>query len=220
MFFALTESRKRCRNLILVVVVSLVTCSGCQSFQPNTVAGGVLGTAMGGLTGAAIGSHQGKAGEGALIGALVGGTTGGVLGNQADRAEAAAASEHQAAIEHARQQAVSLDQVVQMTRSGLSDDVIINQIRSYGTLVVPTTSDLIVLKSNGVSDRVVAALQSGVAPRVPVAADSVVVREVVPVPDIIYATPFYAGPCYGPARFHHPRGRRCHGSHFGVTVGF
>lgn len=168
------------------VCLPLVLLSGCQGFGPHTAAGGAIGTAAGSLIGASIGSREGKAAEGALIGALTGATAGSVLGNQVDQEEARIEAQFQEAAWAAEQRALSFNQVIELSRSGLSDDVIVNQIRSSGIDRLPDTQDLIWLKNEGVSDRVIAALQQPPRP------------QTVPVP--VPVAPFpecYPGP--GPA---------------------
>jgi len=136
--------------------------------QPPPVAGRNTGAAVGGLTGgvlgAAIGSGEGKTGEGALIGGLAGAIAGGLLGNQADRTEYQRIQYNQQQFDQAIQSAISYSDVIQMSRSGLGDDVISRQIETQGTVQRPTTSDLMMLKSNGVSDRVIVAMQTAWSP--------------------------------------------------------
>jgi len=56
--------------------------------------------------------------------------------------------------------------VIKMVQAHVSDDVIINQIRSRGCVFNLSAEDTIYLKQNGVSDRVVAEMQATAA-RVP-----------------------------------------------------
>ncbi len=155
-----TESNMNRTSIAVASAVVCIAVAGCQSYRPNTVAGGLLGSTTGGLMGAAIGSSEGKSGEGALIGALAGGVTGAALGNQADQANL---QQEQLATQKAmmaQQAAVTFEQVIQMSQSGLSDEVIINQIQSSGIARRPTTNDLIQLKNSGLNDSVIGALQS------------------------------------------------------------
>ena len=148
-------------NLWVAVLFSAfcVITTGCQSVGPNQRQGGLIGAGAGSLIGAAIGSTDGKALEGAGIGGTIGATIGALEGRQVDQQNAAYQRELQARATH-------IDQVVQMTRSGLSEEVIINQIRSTGIVSPPTHEQLIFLKNNGVSDRVIAAMQgAGAVPQ-------------------------------------------------------
>jgi hypothetical protein len=122
--------------------------------------GGLLGGTTGGMVGAAIGSHEGKTGEGALIGALAGGVTGAAIGNQTDVANIRYQQTVNENAIAAQQAAVTMDQVIQMTQSGLSDELIQNQIKANGIAQRVSTNDLIQLKSQGVSDLVIRQLQT------------------------------------------------------------
>ena len=204
--------------IVLGAVVGLCVQVGCQTARPNTAAGGLFGAAAGSVLGAAIGAHEGKIGEGALIGGLAGGSLGGLMGNQADQADARDARLYQAQLQSQRDAAISMDQVVQLTRSGLSDDVIANQIQRQGILASPTNNDLILLKQNGVSDRVIAALQSA-----PIAGNQLPVQTPLVVqPDVMVVDPVCPPVLLGPLppphyRHFHPGHRR---SSVGISVGF
>ena len=56
--------------------------------------------------------------------------------------------------------ATTLADAVEMTRAGLSDSIIIQHIRSHGVVSSLNANDLIALKQQGVSDGVIAAMQS------------------------------------------------------------
>ena len=216
---------------------------GCQIFQsgqsnygypppkqprPNTAAGAVVGGASGSLIGAAIGSGEGKTGEGALIGGLIGAAAGGVLGNQADRADDIRQYQYQQQQVQARQSAISFEQVIEMSQSGLSPAVIVNQINSQGVWSRPTANDLIYLKQSGVSDQVIGALQTGRPVDEPGATrvyrEQVVERSPVYVEPIIVA-PIPRGPCYyGPYPGWHGHGPGprygYRGAHGGIRINF
>ena len=63
--------------------------------------------------------------------------------------------------EQAAAMAVTDDDLVQMTRAGISEDVIISTMRSRGTRIDLSPQSLIALRQQGVSDRVVLAAQTG-----------------------------------------------------------
>jgi hypothetical protein len=104
------------------------------------------------LTGAIIGNQTGHAGGGAAIGGAIGALTGGLIGNAHDR------TEQQIQAAEARSQ-LGVTDVVQMAQSQLSDEVIINHIRTSGSVFQLSAQDTIWLKQNGVSDRVVSEMQ-------------------------------------------------------------
>lgn len=154
-------SRHQCIGLVAAAFFVIAT-TGCQGFpaRPNTTVGGLIGGTTGSVIGSAIGSREGKTGEGALIGAIAGGITGSAIGNQTDRANLQREQFINEQQQIAFQSAVTMDQVVQLSASGLSDELIINQIQANGVVARPTTNDLIHLKNNGVSDVVIGQIQA------------------------------------------------------------
>ena len=177
-----------------VLVALLVFLSGCRTLGPNAAGGGAFGGLAGGLAGAAIGATEGKAPEGALIGAVTGATVGTIAGNAVDRDK----QQQRLADQQYRNQrlagAISMEQIVRMTQSGLGSDVVARQISSQGVAKRPTIDDLIFLKQNGVDDRIIQAMQTApvagqVLPASYVQASPVVVE---PAPVIIESyPPFY-----------------------------
>ena len=53
---------------------------------------------------------------------------------------------------------LTIDEVVKLTKSGLSDDVVLEKIKEAGVATRPTSDQLASLKHEGVSDRVLQAL--------------------------------------------------------------
>jgi hypothetical protein len=122
-------------------------CSNLSNTEKGIGAGGLIGAG----TGALIGRATGHTGAGAAIGAGVGAVTGGLIGNAADESDKKA----QAAARAASRGPLGLVDVVQMAQAHVTDDVIITQIRSTGSVYNLSANDTIWLKQNGVSDRVV-----------------------------------------------------------------
>jgi len=219
-----TEESPMNRVRLSLMLLSMSLCHvGCQTVGPNAYQGGLLGTAGGALAGAAIGASDGKPLEGAAIGALTGATVGTLAGDQVDRQNQRYDDVQRASYQQAVGRAVTLEQVVEMTRSGLSEQVIVNQIRANGIPATVNSEQLVWLKNNGVSDGVITAIQttppagssparfrSGSAPRV-------------------YEEHIYVNPAigYGPACYA-PRYRGCRvpyrygprRSGVGISVGF
>lgn len=172
-------------------------------YRNDTVGGAVVGGGLGAVTGALIGGRK-QRGEGALIGAGVGALAGGLVGNATDRADerqvaAGLAVTSQANAQVAAQAVTNFD-LVEMTRAGVSEDLIISTVRSRGGRLDLSPSGLISLKQNGVSDRVVMAVQSSSAPVYAQAAPVVVGP-----PPVMYVAPapvvrLYSGPGWG---YHH-----------------
>ena len=191
-------------------------------YQNDTAAGTVVGGAFGAVTGAIIGGRKDR-GEGALIGAGVGALTGNLLGRSKDRADEQRAAAGAAAVGQLNQQAAAMAvtsyDLVNMTRAGVSDDLIISSMRSRGIQLDLSPQGLIALKQNGVSDHVVSAAQQmaasrGYAPAAVVGAVPVV--EVPPPPTTVIVAPGPWRPYHHYHHYHYHRPR----TYISYGVGF
>src|SRR4051812_47677925 len=226
------------RNSLQAVLALMIAILGLASAEPaaaqpyiyqpapdyyhnDTASGTFLGGAMGAITGAIIGGRH-HAGQDALIGAGVGAVTGNLLGRSKDANDERRAAQGAAAVNQMNQQAVAMavtdNDLVQMTRAGISEDVIISTMRSRGARVDLSPQSLIALRQQGVSDRVVIAAQqmsagtgyvAGAPPYGPT-----VVAEVPPPPTVIVA-PAYRPYPYG---YYYPRPYYYGGYHHPHTV--
>lgn len=189
-------------------------------YRNDTATGAIAGGGIGAVTGALIGGKKNGEG-GALIGAGVGALTGGLIGRGVDNADHAQAAYGTVAAHQANAQVAALAvtnfDLVEMTRAGCSEDLIISTIRSRGSQLDLSPSGLIALKQQGVSDRVVIAAQSygntGFPAPVPVAAPVVVgppVYYVRPAPVYYRPAPVLHFDFYGGGRHYHG-GHRHHG---------
>ncbi len=196
-------------GLLIATLAIVMSTAGCQSpyhADRGALFGGLLGAGTGAIIGDAMG---GKAGPGAAIGAGLGVLTGAAIGSELDQVEA----RNRAMIEQQLGQrvaagAVRIDQVVTMTQAGVDDELIVNHIRAHGVARPLQTDDLISLQQQGVSTRVIKAMQQ--PPRPP--ARPVVVRQAPP-PIVVYEHS-YGPPLWGPSCYpqhyhwgHHPRSR-------------
>ena len=196
---------------VIALIVPSVNEAGAQT---GTQRGATLGGLAGAVTGGIIGDHNDEAGAGAAIGGALGAVAGGLLGNAADRDAAAARQRYYHRQQQRTQQrsvprqgCVSLADVASMSRSGLSDAVIINQIQQRGTARTLEVADIITLHQQGVSETVITAMQQ--APVGPVARSAPPAREpthvVTPAPVIIHERPVV--PYYHPRFYRHRRFR-------------
>lgn len=168
------EFKKSLRSTMLIAL-SVAACAYARPveaqyyYQPapdyyhnDTASGTFLGGAMGAITGAVIGGRK-HGGQNALIGAGVGAVTGNLLGRSKDQADERRAANGAVAVgqlnQQAAAQAVTNYDLLQMTRAGISEDVIISTMRSRGARIDLSPQSLIALKQQGVSDRVVLAAQ-------------------------------------------------------------
>ncbi|WP_161604755.1 glycine zipper domain-containing protein [Roseiconus nitratireducens] len=158
-------------GVILLLAASHLAVLPSVGAQNNQQRGATFGGLAGAIAGGLIGDHNDEAGAGAVIGGVVGAVAGGVLGNAADKDQAIA--QQRAAYARAQQQqylqqqhaaaiqsAVTIQDVISMTRSGLSDQVILNQVRQRGYVGKLAVNDIIALHQQGVSENVITGIQN------------------------------------------------------------
>lgn len=126
----------------------------------NTDKGAIGGGLIGAGTGAAVGHALGNTGAGAVIGTGVGMVAGGLTGNAVDRAEHKAEVAQAKAEAIAAQRQLGITDVVAMAQQHTSDAIIIQQIRTTGSVYNLSPNDIGYLKANGVSDPVVMEMQA------------------------------------------------------------
>jgi len=189
-------------------------------YHNDTASGTFLGGIMGAITGAVIGGKH-HAGQDALIGAGVGAVTGNLVGRSKDASDERRAAQGQAAVNQMNAQAAAMAvteaDLVQMTRAGLSEDVIISSMRSRGVRIDLSPQALIALRQQGVGDRVVMAAQQQMnAPGAYAPAYGPTVVSEVPPPPAVIVAPAYRPYWYYPRpyyyHYYHP--------HTVVRVGF
>lgn len=226
---------------MVVSTVIFTATGGCQTFTQNpnrnTNTGALLGGLAGAGLGAAIGDGHHAAGPGAIIGAGVGALSGALIGesvdNQVQNERFAAAQQTQQQIAYqqaaiAQQGAVSPEDVINLTRAGLSEQVIAGQIRSRGMSRPLQVNDLIYLRNQGVGDGVIQAMQSAGPPATANVAPALPAGYYAPVPprpiivEQVYAPPppYYYGWGWGPGWGCYPHHHHHHGSRVGWSVSF
>lgn len=120
-------------------------------------------TQTGALTGAAVGVGAGAligGGEGALIGGAVGAVGGTLIGMALDDADRKALETQNPRTLRKidRGEPLNIDDIKQMTRAGIKDDVIISQIKATDSHFQLTSDEIIELKDYGVSQKVINAM--------------------------------------------------------------
>jgi len=184
--------------------------AGCQSpYYADRGAG--FGAVTGGALGAIVGQAAGKNPlAGAAVGAMAGAVTGTVVGSAMDDQEA----RNRAAIEaqmgrQVRVGTVSKEDVIAMSHAGVADELIVTHIRSNGFMGPLSAGDLILLKDQNVSPRVVQAMQA------PPPQQIQQVRQVVVQEPPVIVEPYY-GPHYYRPYYPH---RHCYPRRGGVSYG-
>ena len=133
--------------------------AGCEypNGDPNyTATGALTGGGVGAFSGAMIGGER-HGGEGALIGAAVGAVAGGLIGNSMDQQQQERLRQQapQTYVRVDQGQPLSVADVKALAQAGISDDVIISQIRNSHTVYHLGAADIISLRDAGVSNPVV-----------------------------------------------------------------
>jgi hypothetical protein len=171
--------RRRWALFAAALLPGLLGGGGCQNMT-NTDRGLLTGGALGATAGAIVGGITRHPVAGALVGGALGATAGGITGAAVDNAEHKQKVQAAAAAAVARQ--LSLPDVVKLTASGLSDAIIINEIRTTGSVFQLSADDVVWLQNQGVREPIIAEMQAtATRPRVVYAA--------APAPAVSYAEP-------------------------------
>lgn len=150
-------------------VLALLICSGflfvslgCQENRKTKAAdgaivGGLLGAAAGGI----IGNQVGSTGAGVGIGAAVGAAAGGLIGAQMPREQSTPEAQATAAPQQAANpNQMSILQVVELSKQGVAENIIIEKIRTTNSKFTLTPTDVEYLKKEGVNQKVIDAMQA------------------------------------------------------------
>jgi hypothetical protein len=200
--------------LAALLALSLFGPIGCRSpYYADRGAG--VGAIGGAGVGALVGNAVGDTAAGALIGAGVGALGGAAVGGAIDDVQAQNRAEIAAQLGRQVQPgAATIEEVVNLSRSGVDPRLITNYVRTSGMARPLTANDLIYLQSNGVSVEVIQMMQN---PPAPVATGPMVAQgRPVIVEEHYYPAP-YCGPHWG-YYHHHPRHCDPHVS-WGIHIG-
>jgi surface antigen len=135
----------------LLLVLSVTGCSNMNNTQTDAALG--AGAGAGAFALATRGNPIAT-----VFGALFGGLIGASIGHDQDRHDARDNYvKGQIAAQQARQ--MSLNEIVQMKQQGNPDNIIIQQIRTTGSIFALTSDDINFLRQQGVSDQVISEMQ-------------------------------------------------------------
>ena len=148
--------KKRAIVVVMSCLTTAVWVTGCISpaGRPDYTASGAL---AGGATGAIVGSMARNPGAGALVGGAVGAVVGGLIGHGMDQAqEAQLRAQAPQTLQRVEQsQPLTLADGKALAKAGVSDDLVIGQIRNSRTVYHLNAADIIDLKNSGVSERII-----------------------------------------------------------------
>jgi len=144
-----------------VLGLAMIVAAGCETPEggyDRTATGALTGGAIGAGTGAIIGNYAGhNTAAGAAIGGAIGMLTGGLIGHSMDeqQREALARQSPQTMQRVEQGQPLGLADIKALAKAGVSDEVIVSQIRNSRVVYRLTTAEIIDLKDAGVSNRVI-----------------------------------------------------------------
>ena len=142
-----------------IILTAGIFVNGCYapSGRVDPVGSTLAGGAIGAGTGALIGSASHHGGEGALIGGVIGLITGSLVGeSMAESQRAQLRREAPRTYERVEQgQPLAVADIKALSKAGISDDVIISQIRNAHVVYRLTTAEILDLKDAGVSNKVI-----------------------------------------------------------------
>jgi outer membrane lipoprotein SlyB len=145
------------KNKIAYLIVIGALLSSCET---KTQTGALAGAGIGATAGALISHDAG----GALIGGALGAAGGALIGSALDAQDRQIMQQQSPntlrRIDNG--QPLSIQDIKDMSRAGIKDDVIISQIRATNSVYHLSSADIISLKEAGVSQRVInAMIQTG-----------------------------------------------------------
>src|ERR1041385_6662762 len=145
--------------LSLTVVAMGALLTGCETPEgepDRTGTGALVGGGIGAASGAIIGGSR-HAGEGALIGGAIGALSGALVGHSMDEDARARlrAQSPQTVTRIDQGQPLGVADIRSMSKAGISDDIIISQIRNTHTVYHMSAAEIIELHDAGVSQKVI-----------------------------------------------------------------
>jgi uncharacterized protein YcfJ len=147
--------------VLLCVCIGLLGL-GCQNTKSRAPEGAIIGGVVGAAAGGIIGHQSHSAGEGVAIGAAAGALTGALIGAQIARPgqkEQAQGSQPAAAQAAPSPNQMTLQQIADLSKQGVNESVIIDKIRLTNSKFNLTANDIDYLKNQGVSQKVIDAMQ-------------------------------------------------------------
>jgi len=157
-------------SLSFVVIACSIFASGpFASAQTNSQRDAVIGGVAGAIIGGIAGNQNDETPEGIAIGGVAGAIAGHVIGKTKDRnleeryhyqrqtAQIARQQEYQQAVQF--QKAISIQDVISLSNSGVSQQLIINQIHNNGVQQEIGVPEILALHQNGVSELVINEMQ-------------------------------------------------------------
>src|SRR4051794_16176509 len=150
-----------------------VICAGIVGCETKAGSGALIGGGTGAVVGGLIGSNShGRAGEGALIGGAVGAIGGALVGNGMDKKDEHKHDSASSSSPHYRERDssttattynashITSGNVIDWTRQGVREDIIIDRIQRSGQTFAVTSTDERQMRDAGVSPSVIAVMKT------------------------------------------------------------
>jgi outer membrane lipoprotein SlyB len=137
------------RNPCIILGSLALICAGCET---KTQSGALGGAGVGALAGGLMGG-----GTGALIGGAVGAAGGAAIGASLDAQDRKNMEKNapQTLRKIDNQQQLTPYDIQEMVKNGLSDEIVIDQIKATKSVFYLTSTQIIELKNAGVSERII-----------------------------------------------------------------
>ena len=147
---------------IIGVTVMAISQVGCASSPNRAAEGSIIGGLLGAGAGAIIGNQsrdrdQGRT-QGALIGGAVGALGGALAGSQIQK-QPAQQQAPAAGRQVSNPNQLSISQIVDLSKQGVHEDVIVDRIRLTNSKYQLSQADADYLKQSGVSQKVLLEMQ-------------------------------------------------------------
>ena len=148
------------RRIFALILSSgvILAAFGCQNAQTKTGEGAAIGGILGAAVGGIVGHQSGHGWEGAAIGAGAGALTGAVVGSSIPKNQQGTATQAQSA-QTANPNQMSIQQIIDLSKQGANENVIIDKIRLSNSKFALTATDTAYLKEQGVSQKVIDVMQ-------------------------------------------------------------
>lgn len=158
------EKKVKKTEAFLLSLAILFAGAGCQSSPNRTGEGALMGGLLGAGAGAIIGNQahdrdQGRT-QGALIGGVVGALGGALAGSQVQKQPQQQPQQQTVQqAQAANPNQMPIQQIVDMSKQGVNEDVIVDRIRMSNSKYSLSVTDVEYLRGQRVTQKVISAMQ-------------------------------------------------------------
>jgi uncharacterized protein YcfJ len=146
-------------TIVFLAVIFSVSLTGCQGNKSRVAEGALIGGLLGATAGGIVGHQSGHGGAGAGIGLAAGALTGALVGSQIEQPNQSPPANTGVNTGSQNPNQIALSEIVNLSKQGIHEDVIIDKIRLTNSAYSLSESDLTYLKEQGVSEKVIKVMQ-------------------------------------------------------------